>query len=141
MSFPSTWGPYSFSISSDETKRTITLTQITTSCPNAPSGTTPYNVSIAREGDSGSDRGTVMLDDDGTIQAFCNPNRHKSWGYTLTGMGGQFDPAGGSTDGTWKGESDGSSDGGPTGTEGTWEAGGPGQPFPKKHEHKHGHHA
>jgi hypothetical protein len=125
MSFPSEWGPYPFSIDLDSTPRTITLTQSGNSCPNAPSGTTPYTVSIAREGSSGSERGTVMLDDDGEIKAFCNPNRHKSWGYNLTDMTGKFNAGGTSTDGNWTGEQT-------TTTEGTWSAGGSKEPFPQQ---------
>jgi hypothetical protein len=128
MSFPSKWGPYPFSIDLDSIPRTITLNESGNSCPNAPSGTTPYTVTITREGASGSERGTVMLDDDGVIKTFCNPNKQKSWGYALTGLTGQFDADGSSTEGTWSGESDRT-------TEGQWQAGGPGKPFPQ-HGHK-----
>jgi hypothetical protein len=138
MSFPSTWGPYPFSISSDETPRTITLNQSSNACPNAPSGTTPYTVTIAREGSEGSERGTVMLDDDGAIQCFCNPNKRKSWGYTLTDLSGQFSVEGSETSGTWNGDSTTETDGGPTAAEGEWSAGDPGAPFPQ-HEHKRAH--
>jgi hypothetical protein len=139
MSFPSPWGPYPFSIS-DNIQRYITLTESDNSCPNAPSGTTPFTVSIEREDtESGfTERGTVMLDDDGVIKAFCNPNKRKSWGYTLTNMVGQFNLEGGSTSGTWKGDSTTETDGGPTGTEGVWQAGGTDEPFPQ-HDHKRAH--
>jgi hypothetical protein len=126
MSFPSDWGPYPFSISTDEKDRYITLTQISTACPNSPSGTTPYSLAI--EGDDRNDaptiRGTVMLDDDGVVKAFCNPLGGKIGGYEWHTMTGQFDADGGETNGKWTGDD-------PTTTEGTWAAGGGGEPFPK----------
>jgi hypothetical protein len=140
MSFPSVWGPYPFGISTDTHPRHITLTQTTVPCVSIPSGT-PYAVAIRRD-DSADDssftqRGTVMLDDNGVIQGFCNPLKHKSWGAVLTNLVGQFDPEGSATKGTWTG--DGSQP--DVIIDGTWQAGGPGEPFGHPHEHKHGQHA
>jgi hypothetical protein len=139
MSFPSVWGPHPFSIDTDAIPRHITLTQSTAACPKVPSGT-PYTVSIRRddgsEDSSFTPRGTVMLDDSGVIQGFCNPLKYKSWGYPLTNMTGKFDAEGGATKGSWTGDESKSNV-----IDGQWSAGGGGETFPHHHEHKHGHHA
>jgi hypothetical protein len=135
MSFPSVWGPYPFSISSDKISRLLTLTQTTDACPNVPSGT-PYTMAVARDdGSKPTVRGTVMLDGDGGIQGFCNLLGSKIGDHVWKNMSGQFNADGSTSEGEWN-------DGNALNIiSGQWSAGGGGEPFGRHPEHKHGQHA
>jgi hypothetical protein len=135
MSFPAQWGPHPFSISSDAIPRSLTLTQTTGPCPNVPSGT-PYTLLVARnDGSKPTARGTVMLDDNGAIQGFCNLLGSKIGGHLWQKMTGQFNTDGSQTSGKW------SDDEPDIIIDGVWSAGGGGQSFGHHHEHKHEQHA
>jgi hypothetical protein len=136
MPFPAQWGPYPFSISSDKILRLVTLTQTTGSCPSVPTGT-PYTVLVARDdGSKPTDRGKVMLDDNGVIQGFCNLIGNKIGGHLWKKMTGQFNADGSESDGDWGDDSEPN-----IVISGTWAAGGGGEPFGQHREHKHGQHA
>jgi hypothetical protein len=139
MSFPSEWGPYPFTISTDTLARHITLTQTTEPCTNVPSGT-PYRMLVRRDDGSGGPtptlRGIVMLDDNGVIQGFCNLLGGTIGGHTWKHMTGKFNADGSSTSGGWNADSQPD-----VIINGSWGAGGGGEPFGHHHDKKHGQHA
>lgn len=74
---------------------------------------------------------TVTLDANNNITAFTPSNSFG--GHNWASMTGSF--------GTTTGSGSIDSTNNPTGTNGSWAAGGTGRPVPKPHEAKHGHHA
>lgn len=134
MSYLPSFGPTSFEIEigNDTINRCVQLTATTT----PPNGT--YTMSVGQAGTEGCSNGTlhevatVTLDEDGNITSCTFSGRFGNRGWKS--MTGSFD-----TDGTGGGDIEDDSD--PTGVNGVWAAGGGGEPFPTRREHRHGHHA
>jgi len=134
MSFLPSFGPTSFDIEIGKHNLTLCIELTATTTP--PDGT--YTMSVGEAGAQGCGSATMhnvatlTLDQNGDITGSRFTGRFGNRGWLS--MTGSFE-----TDGTGGGDIN--DDSNPTGTNGIWAAGGTGEPFPKKHEHKHGHHA